>query len=191
MKAVLIGDSIRMGYQPLVAAKCAGIDVWGPAENCRHSLWALEHFKPWVADQKPDVVHFNFGIHDAMTGPDGEHQIQLSQYTLCLRRFIRRIRESGCVKMIWAMTTPRYAPEQGKPMSAWRVLSRERIDEYNAAALEIVKGEGLPVNDLHGIIMSSGFSRCLADDGCHMTEFGNAVLSDAVAEALARTVLAA
>ena len=42
MKIVLIGDSIRMGYQPLVAAKCKAFNVWGPAENCRHSLWALD-----------------------------------------------------------------------------------------------------------------------------------------------------
>ena len=91
MKAVLIGDSIRMGYQPLVAAKCHGVDVWGPAQNCRHSLWALEHFQEWVADQQPDLVHVNFGIHDASIQPDGEHQILLSQYRLCLRRFIARV----------------------------------------------------------------------------------------------------
>jgi len=35
MRVVLIGDSIRMGYQPLVAAKCPGVEVWGPGRNFR------------------------------------------------------------------------------------------------------------------------------------------------------------
>ena len=55
MKVVLIGDSIRMGYQPFVARKLEGrADVWGPPVNCRHSLWALDHFGPWVAERQPD-----------------------------------------------------------------------------------------------------------------------------------------
>ena len=49
-KVVLIGDSIQMGYQPLVVTNLQGwAEVWGPSENCRHSLWALEHFNQWVA----------------------------------------------------------------------------------------------------------------------------------------------
>ena len=44
-KVVLIGDSIRKGYQPKVQEKLNGeVEVWGPQDNCRHSLWALDHF---------------------------------------------------------------------------------------------------------------------------------------------------
>ena len=74
MKVVLIGDSIRMGYQPLVAEKCGEAEVWGPAVNGRHSLWALDHFEEWVAAQEPDIVHVNFGIHDCSIQPDGEQR---------------------------------------------------------------------------------------------------------------------
>ena len=73
--------------------------VWGPAQNCRHSLWALDHFQEWVADQHPDVVHVNFGIHDAVIQVDGEHQILLNQYRLCLRRFIAKVKGLGDAKM--------------------------------------------------------------------------------------------
>ena len=184
MKVVLIGDSIRMGYQPLVAEKCRAVDVWGPAQNCRHSLWALDHFQEWVADQEPDLVHVNFGIHDASLQADGEHQILLPQYRLCLRRFIARVRELGKTKMIWATTTPLYASEPEKPMAQWAIRKRAEIEEYNAAALEIVQSEELPVNDLHDVIVRSDFTKCLGEDGCHMTEFGNEVLSDAVVEVI-------
>jgi len=95
MKVVLIGDSIRMGYQPLVAEKCKEIEVWGPGANCRHSLWALDHFGEWVANQNPDIVHVNIGIHDCSIQPDGEHQIILAQYRLCLQRFINKVKELG------------------------------------------------------------------------------------------------
>ena len=184
MKVVLIGDSIRMGYQPLVAKKCPATDVWGPAQNCRHSLWALDHFQEWVADQEPDLLHVNFGIHDVSLQPDGEHQILLPQYRLCLRRFITKVKELGKTRMIWATTTPLYAPEPEKPMAQWRIREQAEIKEYNSAALEIVKSEGLPINDLHDIIVRSDFTKCLTEDGCHMTEFGNEVLSDAVVKAI-------
>ena len=184
MKVVLIGDSIRMGYQPLVKKKYKNGEVWGPKENCRHSLWALDHFQQWVADQSPDVVHVNFGIHDASILPDGEHQILLSQYCLCLRRFVNKVKDMGAAKMIWATTTPLYKPEKGKPMAQWQLRPRAEIEEYNTAALDIVKREGLPVNDLHEVVIRNDFFKCVSEDGCHMTEFGYEVLSDAVVKAI-------
>jgi lysophospholipase L1-like esterase len=184
MKIVLIGDSIRMGYQPLVVAKCKAFDVCGPAENCRHSLWALDHFSKWVADQNPDVVHVNFGIHDTTIQPDGHHQILLPQYRLCLQRFVDKVKGLGNTRMIWATTTPLYTPEEGKPMVEWQARPEAELTDYNAAALEIVQHEGLPVNDLHEVIIRNDFTKCLIKDGCHMTEFGNEVLSNAVVKAI-------
>jgi len=184
MKVVLIGDSIRMGYQPLVAKKCKKAEVCGPKENCRHSLWALDHFQEWVADQEPDLLHVNFGIHDASLQPDGGHQILLPQYRLCLQRFIAKVKELGKTRMIWATTTPLYVADPGTPMAQWRIRERAEIKEYNAAALEIVKSEDLPINDLHDVILRNDFTRCIREDGCHMTEFGNEVLSDAVVKAI-------
>jgi hypothetical protein len=64
MKVVLIGDSIRVGYQPLVIDKCTAADVWGPDDNCGAGPRVLEYFERWIASQEPDLVHFNFGIHD-------------------------------------------------------------------------------------------------------------------------------
>ena len=184
MKVVLIGDSIRGGYQPLVVKKCTWAEVWGPAENCEHSVRTLRSFQQWVADQNPDIVHVNFGLHDVSVCLDGEHQIILPQYRLCLQRFIDKVKEPGGTKMIWATTTPLYQPEQGVPMSEWREVAVGEIDVYNAAALEIVQREGIPVNDLHDVVVRNGFAKCLSEDGCHMTEFGNEVLSDAVVQAI-------
>ncbi len=185
MKVVLIGDSIRMGYQPLVQKKLEReAEVWGPPANCRHSLWALDHFPEWVEAQAPDVVHVNFGIHDSSVQADGEHQILLDQYRLCLKRFIAKVQALDGAQMIWATSTPLYAPQEAKPMSEWPIRGAAELDRYNAAALEIVQAERLPVNDLHQVVLDNDFSKCLREDGCHMTEFGNEVLSDAVADAV-------
>lgn len=184
MKVVLIGDSIRMGYQPLVIAKLPAIDVGGPVQNSRHSVWALDRCKEWVIDEEPDLVHVNFGIHDSVLLPDGEHQILLPQYRLGVRRFIAKVTDVAKAKMIWATTTPLYASDPDLPMAQWAVKDVSRISDYNAAALEIVQSEGIPVNDLHDVILRNDFTKCLQEDGCHMTDFGNEVLSDAVVEAI-------
>ena len=136
-KVVLIGDSIRMSYQPLVIKKLQGrAEVWGPEQNCRHSLWALDHFQEWVFAQRPDVLHFNFGIHDSTITEDGQPQIVLEQYRLCLRRFVKRATDLH-IQMIWATTTPCYEGPEGCSPPDWTKV--RRIDEYNAAALEIIR----------------------------------------------------
>ena len=62
------------------------------------------------------------------------------------------------------------------------------LAKYNAAAREIVTSESLPINDLHDVVIRNDYTKCLSEDGCHMTEFGNEVLSDAVAEAISTLV---
>ena len=70
------------------------------------------------------------------------------------------------------------------PRVEWEVRKNSEIAEYNAAALKIVKEEGIPVNDLHEVIMNNDFSKCICEDACHMTDFGNEVLSDAVCKSI-------
>jgi len=49
---------------------------------------------------------------------------------------------------------------------------------------ECVICEGIPVNDLYEVIVCNGFSKCISEDGCHMTDYGNEVLSDAVGKSI-------
>jgi lysophospholipase L1-like esterase len=179
MKVVLIGDSIRMGYQPHVQRKLTEHEVWGPAVNCRHSGWAHDHFGEWVEAQKPDLVHFNFGIHDQSRMPDGQPQILLEQYRLYLKRFIARLDGIGC-KRIWATTTPLFGPDKNVAQVDWVTAPGSAIDAYNAAAREIVEAAGIPINDLHATVMAGPWHACINMDGCHMSYPGNDTLTDAV-----------
>jgi lysophospholipase L1-like esterase len=184
MKIVLIGDSIRISYQHLVAERCHGHYVWGPVANCKHSQHVLDHFQDWVADQHPDILHFNFGIHDASLLPDGENQTLLPQYLLNMRRFIAKVKELEIERIIWATTTQLYAPQADKPIAEWQISDRTGIEEYNAAALELVKSEGLHINDLNQAIIRNDFAKCMCGNGVHMVPFGHQVLADAVVKAI-------
>lgn len=186
MKLVLIGDSIRGGYQPLVTHKLKGkAEVRGPRENCRHIVCTLDHFKEWIEDPKPDVLHINNGIHDAAFDVygDGEPQILLEQYRLGLKRLVlfvkRRLPET---RMIWATTTPRYWKQADKPMKDWPAWPH--IARYNDAAREIMHDAGVPVNELYHVVLRKGFTRCISGDGVHMTPFGNEALAAAVVKAV-------
>ncbi len=171
-----------MGYEPLVITNLRGLaEVWGPAENCRHSLWALEHFDQWVVSQSPDILHFNFGIHDADLSEDGHPQIVLEQYRLYLEQFIRRADDLH-IRLIWATITPRYQVPEGSSPGQW--LKMTGIDEYNGAALGIVRSYRIAVNDLHKAIIDNDYVQCLQSDGCHMSDFGSKVLADAVAKSV-------
>jgi lysophospholipase L1-like esterase len=85
--------------------------------------------------------------------------------------------------MIWATSTPLYTPTKEEPMTKWEKISHP-IDDYNAAAIEIVKKHKIPVNDLHKIIIDNDYLKCLKFDGCHMEEFGNEVLADTIVQAI-------
>ena len=73
-KVMLIGDSIRMGYQAKVADLLAAeAVVTGPEENCRFSSYTLFNLSAWVPDDDFDVIHSNNGQWDTCHMPDGNH----------------------------------------------------------------------------------------------------------------------
>ncbi|MBU8902457.1 MAG: hypothetical protein KOO69_06935, partial [Victivallales bacterium] len=64
-KVILIGDSIRMGYQSTVKRKLKDIaTVISPKKNCRHSRNIIENHLEWIIKEKPELVHINAGLHE-------------------------------------------------------------------------------------------------------------------------------
>jgi hypothetical protein len=59
-KLVLIGDSIRLSYTPIVAEELGEEAVIvSPPANGQDSANVLRNLTKWVIDEQPDVVHFN------------------------------------------------------------------------------------------------------------------------------------
>src|SRR5438270_696217 len=93
-KVVLIGDSIRLGYAPGVAARLAGkAVVVSPPDNGGDSGNVLAHLDEWVVREQPDVVHLNCGLHDLKRPrAGGGHQVEPEAYAENLRQIVARIR---------------------------------------------------------------------------------------------------
>jgi lysophospholipase L1-like esterase len=174
-QVLLIGDSIRLAYQPLVAASLGdSVEISGPAVGCGDSRNLLDRLDDWVPPE-PRLVLFNAGLHDIRrSGKDGRHQVEIASYTANLTAIVRGLRERGAAA-VFLTTTPvddlRHA-DAGKP---------DRLDadvqRYNEAARRVMEELEVPVVDLYALIGPT----LIAADGVHLTAQGNAAVAGAVA----------
>jgi lysophospholipase L1-like esterase len=182
-RVLLLGDSIRMSYQPIVAKNLQGVaKVVGPEENCQYSLYTLAALQRWLNQLgKPDIVHWNNGIHDAGYNPNRSSlQIPIEMYRLILEFILQRLQETGA-QIIWATSTPVH-PKRPFVHDQWS-WKNEHIEQYNRVALDLMKSRGVPVNNLHSIVMSD-IDRYLCDDLLHLSEAGKEKCAEAVVAAI-------
>ena len=79
-RVILIGDSIRMHYEPIVKRELDGLaEIWGPEANGRTSENVLKHLDEWAGSVASAVVHVNCGLHDlAKAFETGEPRVVVS-----------------------------------------------------------------------------------------------------------------
>lgn len=184
-KILLLGDSIRMSYQPHVARLLDGkAEVVAPADNCQHSLFTLSSLDRWL-DQlgQPDIVHWNNGLHDAGHNPNRSPvQIPVEIYIANLEFILKRLK-SLTARVIWASTTPVH-PRRPFQITEWS-WRNEEIDRYNVEALQLMEANGIPVNDLHRLVWDN-LEEFLGEDQIHLSHAGQQACAKAVAEAVER-----
>jgi len=67
---LLLGDSIRMHYQPVVRQELGpDFEVRGPAENCATSRNLLANLERWALAAPASIIHVNAGLHDLRYDP--------------------------------------------------------------------------------------------------------------------------
>ncbi|MFP4027713.1 MAG: SGNH/GDSL hydrolase family protein [Candidatus Brocadiia bacterium] len=183
-KAVLVGDSIRMAYQPLVASELEGqINILGPEENGGDSRRVLNNIREWVVKKDPDVAHVNCGLHDLRI-VDNDYQVPLEEYVHNVHGIIDILTEDFAGIFIWATTTPVIDQRHQRVKSFER--HQQDVIRYNQAALKVVESHGVRVNDLYNVVQASGRSPLLSEDGVHMNDRGNTILAEAVSQAVLR-----
>ena len=179
-KVLLLGDSIRMSYQPLVAEALAGhAEVVGPAENCQYSLYTLSSLGRWLGQLgAPDVVHWNNGLHDIGHNPNrAPAQMPLEVYRANVGFVLQQLLAAGA-QVVWATSTPVHPERPFRPDQwSWR---NEEIDQYNEAALEVMAAQQVSVNDLH-VLVAADVDSYLAEDQLHLSEAGKEKCAEAVA----------
>lgn len=175
-KVLLLGDSIRMGYDEYVRELLEGkAEVWFDEDNGRFAAYTL-----WQANQMfrlhgPfDVVHWNNGYWDMnVEAPMTEAMHPLEEYVHFLRRILNFCRDNGA-QVIFASTTPILEPGAAKDVTGVETSINYNDDwvcSYNKAARELMEKEGVPFNDLYAL--------CKQDPHCykcpdllHLTEEG-------------------
>lgn len=186
---LLIGDSIRYGatgspgYGIYVKQKLEGkANVYAPDDNCRFAQYTLRYLCNWkdLADpEKVDIVHWNNGLWDVLRLDGDEPFTPKEFYVHTLERIYKKIRLFfPNARIIFALSTP-VIEAWGRPDF---MRYNSEIEEYNAAAAELMKKLGVEVNDLYSV--ASKFDESMHSDWVHYNEKGSEALAEAVVKAL-------
>ncbi len=186
-RLLLLGDSIRLSYQPHVAELLAGqMEVVGPAENGQTSAFTSGRLHFWLKELgPPDVIHWNNGLHDI--GKNKQRvplQFPLEDYLENLRQILARLQGTGAA-LIWATTTPVH-PTKPMPIEQWSWDNAD-IVRYNEAAAKLMRENKVLINDLHALVWADP-DVFLAEDCLHLSIAGQKACARAVVEAVRRVL---
>lgn len=183
-RVLLIGDSISMGYTPLVRQRLSGkANVIHPPVNCSHSGFGLKELDKWLGTQPWDIIHVNFGLHDLkfvnekgqMVAVDkGKQLASLKEYEANLRALVAKLKTTKA-KLIWATTTPVPTGATG------RIAGSE--DAYNAVVRKVMAESGIPLDDLHAVVKDK-LPVFQQPRNVHFTPTGYQALAEAVVKSL-------
>lgn len=142
-RVLLVGDSISIGYTAAVRAMLKGkANVHRAPDNGGSTLKGMAMISDWLGDNKWDVIHFNWGLHDLRR--NSRQATSLQQYEMNLRDLVDRLARTGAT-LVWATTTP--VPDG----TLWAEPGEEV--NYNAVAKKIMAKQGVCINDLHAAVL--------------------------------------
>lgn len=152
-KIVLIGDSIRLGYEKYVKEAFDGVaDVYSPTENCRFAEYTLRFAHEWKSKGEwptdVDAVHWNAGLWDVLRILGDDPLTPKCAYENFIRRIDKRLRTIfPNAKFIFATSTA--VKEEGYGSSFKRF--NKDIEEYNAIALSVLSETDTMIDDLYAV----------------------------------------
>ena len=187
-KLVLIGDSIRLSYEPVVAKQLEGRFVVVGPKVCRgDSEKVLANLEKWIIRGKPDIVHFNYGIYDTKKfHSTGRFQVSPESYEANVHKIVERILRETDAVLLPATITPIF-DERAANLRKDRdfKLLGESVEKYNAITKKVMTKLKNPVYDLHARITESDprhiLDTLVSSDGVHLTESGKELLGKRVA----------
>ena len=181
-KILLIGDSIRKGYDKYVRSAFEGIaEVYYPDDNCRFASYILRHIADWKDElgcgDDVDLVHWNAGLWDDLVLLDGKNHTPIEAY----RENVGRVCDIIEIlfpkaKMIFATSTP--VLEKGFGAYHFKRYNRD-TEMYNSAASEIVLQHGGIINDLYDKLDGTP-SEYHSDQTHYYTKEGTRLITDQV-----------
>jgi isoamyl acetate esterase len=188
-KLVLVGDSIRLGYQAEVVRQFAGWTlVAGPSENCESSREVLKNAQQWIVREQPDVLHMNCGLHDLRIDPRTmTHNVPLTEYVSNLEVIFRLLATLPRLTVVWATLTP--VLEARHNGTRYSIRYEGDVARYDAAARAVALAHGAAINDLHAAVVRHGAEQLLREDGLHFRPEGSNFLATQVVAAVREPLL--
>lgn len=184
-KILLIGDSIRQGYDKYVKLALEDVaQVCYPANNCRFASYIVRHLPDWMEEtgctQGVDLVHWNAGLWDGLIMADGLHHTPLEMYKEYVERVCNMISLLfPGAKMVFATSTP----VQETLFTGWAKRYNKDTELYNAVARQIVECHGGIINDLYTLMVNAPVS-CHSDKTHYYTKEGTRLLTGQVVSVL-------
>jgi lysophospholipase L1-like esterase len=176
-RVLIIGDSISIGYTPSVRRRLKGqANVHRIPANGGMSSTGLKNLSAWLGKDKWDVIHFNFGLHDAKFLSPGKQQVPPDAYENNLRELVKRMQATGA-KLIWCTTTPVPPGELVPPRQF------DDVGGYNRIAGKVMTECGVTVNDLNAFIRPH-VAKYQTPHDVHFTAEGSEFLAEQVAAAI-------
>jgi hypothetical protein len=155
-KIVLIGDSIRMGYDKYIKDALSGsAEVFYPSENCKFAEYVLRFAHEWKASGKwgsdVDLVHWNAGLWDVLEMFGDAPLTSLSYYGEVIARIDKRLRLLfPRTKMVFATSTCVNEKKSNPDFTRHNVT----IEKYNAEAIRALSNTDTVINDLYSLTAS-------------------------------------
>lgn len=205
-KIRLVGDSIRMGYEPTVisslrarqgastaslpsalAPRWAEIIPMGDTQGGTSSN-ILEHLDDFILNHAPlDVLHLNCGLHDmAREGSPSNPRprVSLEDYENNLRSIVRQVQAMQPHIKVILCTTTCVDLEIQEAVEYGIYRSNADVAAYNEVMRRVAASDGVGLHDLHGVSVAVASEGGLGEDGVHWTDDGARALGEAVANFL-------
>ncbi len=184
-KILLIGDSIRKGYDKYVKAAFDGVaDVRYPSENCMFSLVVFRMLPVWAEElgcgSELDLIHWNAGLWDDLVIDDGRRFVTPEAYRENIERICEIIKDIfPKAKMIFATSTPVI---ESKFSGRYRRYNKD-TELFNHIACETVEKFDGEINDLYSVMKTVPDS--YHSDQTHFyTKEGTRLITEAVVSKL-------
>lgn len=181
-KIILIGDSIRLGYDKYVKDALEGVaEVYYPNDSARFSEYTLRYLSDWKTDNRwgedIDLVHWNTGLWDVLE-MYGEAPISNpEQYGETIGKIERQIRILfPKAKQVFATSTSVIEEKYGPT----RARHNSYIEQYNKIAVDTLAPTGCLINDLYTLTKNAPLEIRAGDPTHFYTPEGTKLIGDRV-----------
>ena len=185
-KVLLLGDSIRMGYDSIVKEMLEGeaLVFYDDVDNGRYASYTYGQMKDLYEKFGPfDVVHFNNGYWDMNREENSEACEPLPVYLQDLKNIVEYVRSQGGIP-VFASTVPIY--DEGKSLDNTGTncalnYKNEWVINYNMAARALMNELKVEYNDLYELMLKGDmYYKCY--DFLHLTHEGYTICAKQIVD---------